>query len=177
MCTSRSCAGCTTSFSCKLILVVCEFPEQSVNKGKCKLWRLSFSEIEKEIILHADGKLQRSKTTSETCRKVILRLLKDDLSQIKLDLGKALCSYHIKTVFLHYLDKVPDDSSWTDQEPNVRRRYVGALRLLLEHVKRRHLPHYFISNVNLINETLLDRPTWDSVEKYFTDRLAEYSQL
>lgn len=153
---------------------MCKFPECSTGEGKCKLWRLSFSEAEKELILFADGKLHRRSATDKTYRKVILRLLKDDLSQLKPVIGKALCSYHMKTIFLHCLDQVPSERCWTDQESNIRRRYVGALRLLVDHLKCRNIPHYFIGNVNLIDKTLLSGTTWNYVEKYFSDRAKEY---
>lgn len=155
---------------------VCELLEQSTDTNKCKLWRLSFSEAEKEIILHADGTLQRGTATGETCRKTILRLLKDDLNQLK-NVGKALCSYHMKTIFLYYLDEVPDESKWANSELIIRKHYVGALRLLIEHLKQRNIPHYFIRNVNLIIEALLSETKWNSAVKYFANIVTEYERL
>ena len=131
--------------------------ELDLDAGQCTLWRISFSAAEKEIILHSDGELKCTSSDTKTHRKDVLRLLKDDVEQLnknKLNYGclprKILNSYHVKTIFLHYLDRVVRDDEWNDEAPNLRERYVEAVKFLIERVRERNLPHYFIDQTNLM---------------------------
>lgn len=139
---------------------------------QCKLWRVSFSEAEKNIILHADETMTDSR--DRTCRKDVLRLLKDDLEEYNKRQAsdkKALCSYHMKTAWLHYLDTTPSDGLW--QTSNVRERYREAVELLLEYIDRREMPHYFVAGVNIIDEKRATAAEWKRIIKHFETSIDE----
>ena len=142
------------------------------------MWRISFSAAEKEIILYSDGTLRS--TSQVTHRKAVLRLLKDDVEQYnkgKSGDRKTLCSYHVKMAFLHYLDRVARDDDWTDEESNIRMRYVEAVKLLIEKLQEGNLPHYFMDKVNTLEESGLTKAELKRAIKYFNDIIMRYATL
>lgn len=141
--------------------------------GKCKLWRISFSAAEKDIILSCDGSLKAS--DEKTNRKDVLRLLKDDIEQLNKEQvrdRKVLCSFHAKTVFLRCLDEFHRDSDWK----NIRDRYVAALKMLVDCLERGHMSHYFISGVNLLDRSNVSAAQWNRVVRYFSDVIAQFDK-
>src|SRR5688572_5572496 len=116
--------------------------EKSCPDNECIFWRISFSAAEKQLTLHADQ--SPSSDSASTCRKSVLRLLKGDLYEFKAnnENNDALCSFHIKTTFLHLMDKVPDDAHWT--KDLLLARYIDGLRMLIDALQKDEIRHYFI---------------------------------
>ena len=148
--------------------------EASKDSGTCKLWRISFSAADKEIVTHADGTLKA--TDEKTCRKDVLRLLKSDVERFNKQqlVGDkdVLCSLHVKTILLGCLDEFRSDRDWID----VRDRYVGALHRFVACLESRVLPHYYVKSVNLIDGSLLSTAQWKKVVKYFKDIIHEFDE-
>lgn len=144
---------------------------------ECILWRISFSAAEKQLTLHADhedpSNCSASAGKGQTFRKSVLRLLKSDLHEFKVnnENNDALCSFHIKTTFLHLIDKLPDASHWTKDQ--LLDRYTDGLRMLVESLQKREICHYFIRSANLLDAQ--KGRQMKAVEQYFTRRLANYT--
>jgi hypothetical protein len=152
-----------------------EFPS---DVDDCRFWRLSFSGAEKEIILHADGTHVRkhestgSSRVKSTCRKDVLRLLKEDLVKFG-RVHKPISSYDLKTTFLHLLDEKPEDSDWaTDKLIN---RYVDALAKVVDGIERETICHYFV-NENLF-DTKLRQTDVTCVLNHFEKILRKYERF
>jgi len=147
------------------------YTEYAMERGRCRWWRLSFSAVEKEILKHADG--IHSRSNGPTCRKVVLRLLKDDLASFyennKLA-DKSVCSYFIKTIVLRLYE---DPVLWSDSQ--LQQRYADGLRRTIDclHVKR--IEHYFIAGENLLDEKEISEEKLNNIKQYFHDRLRHYS--
>lgn len=146
--------------------------EYVMAKHQCRWWRLSFSAAEKEILKHADG--IHSQSDSRTCRKDVLRLLKDDLATFyennKLA-DKSICSYFIKTIVLHLLED--RRKSWADSD--LLQRYVDGLQSTLDCLKDRNIEHYFIKGENLLDEKEISEENLNKIEVYFRNKLTYYS--
>ncbi|XP_035689970.1 cyclic GMP-AMP synthase-like [Branchiostoma floridae] len=117
--------------------------------GGNKLWRLSFSQAEKDIF---SGKIINPTDAShhaKTCRKDCLRCLK----YIKLQLTGGVArdvdfaSYHLKTVLLHAIVKQPN--GW--ENDNLVTCIVYVIDELVQCIIKRHLPHFFIPGYNLFD--------------------------
>ncbi|XP_023687780.1 cyclic GMP-AMP synthase isoform X2 [Paramormyrops kingsleyae] len=114
-------------------------------------WRISFSHIEKEIIMnHGNNRTCCEKNASKCCRKQCLKLLKCLFERLKKlypnDL-KPLCSYHAKTVFLHTLSVRVKDQQWAQKL--LPKCFLLLLGKLEEHVRDASLPHFFVPGHNL----------------------------
>lgn len=109
-----------------------------------KLWRLSFSKIEKKIILHTNS-------GQKTCRKIVFRVLKYILEKAKEKYNiQGLTSYHIKTFMLYQYDEFPADESWSHTMLRTRLHHcIPQLQKVLEEKK---LIHYFLNSVNLTKD-------------------------
>lgn len=126
--------------------------ESETLANQCKLWRLSFSTTEKELLLHADGTLSEGKT----CRKDILRLLKDDLEQLdtsKLRREKleTFSSYALKAIMLGQFSQ-HESTHWRDGPLALGLRYLQALMLWRKAVEDCYLEHHFIPGDNLLED-------------------------
>ena len=145
--------------------------EYGTEKGRCKWWRLSFSAIEKRIVKHADGTCSQDK--GKTCRKDVLRLLKDDLAEFyeknQHFKDKKICSYFMKTVVLGLWE----EQSWADRD--LLPRYVNALERTVKCLSDRNIKHFFIDGENLLNEKEISDSELSAVKKYFHDVLKCYS--
>jgi len=143
---------------------LCLIAEKSCPENKCILWRISFSAAEKQLY----------KETGETYKSVH-RLLKQDLHEFKKnnEQNDALCSFHIKTTFLHLMDKVPDDSEWT--KDRLLDRYKDGLRMLIASLGKGEIKHYFIHRANLLDRQTSKKKQLKSVEQYLSRRLATYT--
>ena len=144
--------------------------EYMTTKGQCRWWRLSFSAAEKNIINHADG--IHSSGKGRTCRKNVLRLLKDDLttfyeySQLP---SKTICSYFTKTVVLRLCE---EDRSWKAKD--LLSRYVEALENTVFCLEAQFIEHYFIKDENLLAEKDMSVRELDMIKEYFTSTLEYY---
>ena len=118
----------------------------------CRSWRISFSMAEKEIIFHADG----TDSSTETCKKDVLRLLKDDVERLNKQMENIfMCSYFMKTVLLHLLDNLHSKRNcWLHKGSKLRLRYTDALLLLVKFLGDANIPHYFIRQENLLDHTV-----------------------
>lgn len=109
-----------------------------------KLWRVSFSNIEKSLILHADR-------GQKTCRKIVFRFLKFILEKAKESYNiQGLCSYHIKTFMLYLYDEWPAEESWS--HTMLRTRLHHCVPQLQKVLRDKKLFHYFLKSVNLSAE-------------------------
>jgi len=106
--------------------------------GRDLLWRQSFSLQEKEILQYMDR--------DGGCRHELLRIVKTIVNREPTSLGR-LESYHLKTAFMHYMKKVGQGSFDKNALAKHFRGFVGTLQSYLE---RGNLPHYWLSNVNLL---------------------------
>jgi len=143
-------------------------------KGRCRWWRLSFSAVEKKIVKHADGTCCQDE--GKTCRKNVLRLLKDDLAKFYennqlFDKDKKICSYFMKTIVLGLWEE--QSQSWADSD--LLPRYVNALDRTVNCLSKRYIEHYFIKGENLLDETEISDLKLRGVKKYFHDILTHYS--
>ena len=142
-------------------------------KGQCKWWRLSFSAVEKLIVKHADG--THSSSDGQTCRKNVLRLLKDDLGKFYENnqlSGKSICSYFMKTIVLHLWE---DEESWSDSDLPLR--YVDALQRTVQYLEDKNIQHFFIEGENLLDEKEISDKDLNIIKAYFEGILRRYSVL
>jgi len=144
-------------------------------KRRCKWWRLSFSAAEKQIINHADGTYKKMKSTGRpsTCRKDVLRLLKDDLSKFYDNNDfpeKNICSYFLKTIVLRLYE---EERSWDAK--HLLQRYVEALKKTVFSLEARFIEHYFIKHENLLAEKDIPGRELDMIKKHFTSILVHYA--
>src|SRR6218665_2139265 len=106
-------------------------------------WRLSFS-IAEIVLLHSWTKTQQ----------IVYHLLRYFAKRelIKKDCSKedeVLCTYHLKTLMLWTCEEMP--SKWWDSSPVIA-LCCELLSVLLDWLKRRHYPNYFIPEANLFHQ-------------------------
>ncbi|XP_069572837.1 cyclic GMP-AMP synthase [Brachyistius frenatus] len=122
-------------------------------------WRISFSHVEKKIIMsHGNKKTCCESNATKCCRKPCLMLLKSLIEGLKQRFPKELddlCSYHGKTAFLHTLSSRFDDSMWAPQQ--LPTCFVYLLGALEDHARRRVLPHFFVPECNLFAQAVFPR--------------------
>jgi len=148
--------------------------EFGFEERRCKWWRLSFSAAEKDIILLADGEF--SSTRSRTCRKDVLRLLKNDLSEFYRNnrfADEKVCSYYIKTIFLHLLEETTQSELWA--LGRLRCRYADALQRTASAFERGYIEHYFIAGENILGEKHIPKKELAAVKQYFLNKYFRYN--
>ena len=101
-------------------------------------WRLSSSQAEKQLI--------RSFNTCQMQCYFLLKLVLVFL--IKPSLPHTLCSYHMKTLILHVVEK-SDPVEWT--EKNLASCFTKCLQFLITCIEQAHLSQYFIKSHNLFD--------------------------
>ena len=102
-----------------------------------KSWRFSFSVAECEL----------SKLVPDTAKKCFLALkiiLKDHLQPVVPEIG----SYHIKTIFLNTMEKLPV-GFWADE--NIERCFLTLLKELRIALRTMKCPHHWFSSINLFS--------------------------
>ena len=104
------------------------------------LWRQSFSLQEKEILQSMD--------IDSGCRHELLRIVKTIVNRERTSLG-SLESYHLKTAFMHYRKK--EVQGW-NRGSALEKHFLGFLRALQSYLENRYLPHYWLSDVNLLED-------------------------
>ncbi|XP_078364436.1 uncharacterized protein LOC144648864 [Oculina patagonica] len=98
-------------------------------------WRFSFSLAEVEL----------SKLVPETARKCFLALkiiLKDHLQPV----ASGITSYHLKTIFLNTLEKVPV-AFWVDE--NIEECFLTLLTELRDALESMNCRHHWFSKINM----------------------------
>jgi len=147
-----------------------------LEERRCRWWRLSFSAAEKVIILHADGKY--SSSGARTCRKDVLRLLKDDLDEFYRNnhfADRTICSYYVKTILLRLLEEKTDPELWS--KDCLRCRYVDALERTVSDLERGYIEHYFIAGDNILGDRHITDRELNAVEQYFLNKYLHYSSV
>ena len=117
------------SLGCHLV------PKPAPNDTDKTSWRFSFSVAEVEL----------SKLVPDTARKCFLALkiiLKDHLQPV----ASAVTSYHIKTIFLNFLEKVPV-GFW--EERNIEECFLTLLAELRDALASRNCRHHWFSSINM----------------------------
>jgi len=124
-------------------------------------------------MLHADG--TNSSSNDRTCRKDVFRLLKNDLFEFYRNnrfADETVCSYYIKTIFLHLLEERTQSEVWTSE--SLRLRYVEALDQTVICFESRYIEHYFIADENILSEKHIPEKQLVGVKRYFLDKLRYY---
>ncbi|CAM9649211.1 unnamed protein product [Lampetra planeri] len=132
-----------------------------------KAWRISFSEVEKDIVLnHGNKNTCCEKGQEHCCRKECLKLLKWLLESFKKctpRMRNNLCSYHAKTVWLHACADRPDDSNW-----NLKNRLLCFINLLKDFAmaaRKGILFHFFLPKYNLFDQKLVTGSSLKHLER------------
>ena len=110
--------------------------------------RISWSHLELKLIQELPESIRQGYIA---CKYVVKRFLKARRGENEADGGRSrLCSYHIKTVFLSYLEKNPPSMI-----TSTFGLFLDLLHELDECLKVRKLPHYFLAECDLL-ETMED---------------------
>ncbi|XP_066465687.1 cyclic GMP-AMP synthase isoform X2 [Tiliqua scincoides] len=118
-------------------------------------WRLSFSHIEKDIIMHhGNEKTCCEREGKKCCRKACLKLLKYLLELLKTkhenrNQFDKFCSYHAKTALFQACVKWPHDSEW--RETDLDDCFEKFLDFFLDCLKSAALRHFFIPEFNFFS--------------------------
>ncbi|CAJ0944044.1 unnamed protein product, partial [Ranitomeya imitator] len=130
-------------------------------------WRISFSNIEKEILSnHGNGKTccesGGSKKEIKQCLKLLkflLELFKENGKQRKMD---QFCSYHAKTALLHLCAKHPKDDDWKLEDlESCFDRYV---RFFQDRLKNYTLDNFFLPSHNLFSSESVDKSNYAALK-------------
>ncbi|KAJ6665819.1 hypothetical protein lerEdw1_001291 [Lerista edwardsae] len=130
--------------------------------GQCLIdcWRLSFSHIEKDIILcHGSEKTCCESEGKKCCRKDCLKLLKYLLELLKTkhenrNQFDKFFSYHAKTAFFQACVEWPKDSEWL--ETKLDDCFEKFLDFFLDCLKNAELRHFFIPEFNFFSTDRID---------------------
>ncbi|XP_077343512.1 cyclic GMP-AMP synthase-like [Lithobates pipiens] len=128
-------------------------------KDKKDTWRISFSNIEKDIISnHGSAKTCCERQGPMCCRKQCLKLMKYILKQLKERGNRRMnqfYSYHAKTALLHTCVQFPKDEDWKQEDLHICfNRYVEFFQKCL---KTYSLPNFFIPSQNLFSPDEVDK--------------------
>ncbi|XP_072912797.1 cyclic GMP-AMP synthase-like [Hemitrygon akajei] len=123
-----------------------------------EMWRISFSHIEKMMIMnHGSAKICCENKSPKCCRKSCLKLLKNLIGKLKEKHPRILayvCSYHAKTTLLHACIKRPSDDMWRLED--LARCFLQLLDDFTECLKKADLPHFFIPSYNFFDSQKFD---------------------
>ena len=108
-------------------------------KNEC-LWRKTFSPKEKQLLASMDRE-------DQGCRHELLQIVKTAVKRPVTSL--PLDSYHLKTAFMHYIKR--GDLDWVSRDA-LGKNFVGFLRELQSHMASRNLPHYWLDDVNVLDD-------------------------
>ena len=103
------------------------------------LWRQSFSLKEKAELRDMDR--------DSGCRHELYRIVKTIINREWTSLGR-LKSYHLKTAFMHYIKKKP--YNWNNY--SLGQHFHGFLQHLQAFLDKGNLPHYWLPDVNLLDD-------------------------
>ncbi|XP_051853228.1 cyclic GMP-AMP synthase [Antechinus flavipes] len=135
-------------------------PVKEGNGFQANIWRLSFSHIEKKMLMNHGSSKRCCETKMLCCRKKCLKLMKYLLEQLKkkFENHKGLNkfhSYHIKTAFFHLCAQKPHDSQW--QKENLQQCFDACVTYFLHCLQIEQLIHFFIPRCNLFSRDLIDK--------------------
>ncbi|XP_018422856.1 PREDICTED: cyclic GMP-AMP synthase-like [Nanorana parkeri] len=138
-------------------------------KDKKDTWRISFSNIEKDILSHhGSAKTCCERQGPMCCRKLCLKLMKYILKQLKSENQRRMnqfCSYHAKTALLHTCTLYPKDEDWKLEDLDVCfNRYVESF---LNCLRTYSLSNFFIPSHNLFSSDYIDKSSC----KYLFEKL------
>ncbi|KAM4042995.1 cyclic GMP-AMP synthase-like [Anomaloglossus baeobatrachus] len=143
-------------------------------------WRISFSNIEKDILSnHGNGKTccetggsKREMCCRKQCLKLmkyLLELFKEDGKQKKMD---QFCSYHAKTALLHHCANHPKDDDWKLEDlESCFNRYVNFFQECLMSYK---LPNFFLPSHNLFSADSIDTSSCDYLYRKIEEQKPNY---
>ncbi|KAJ8273065.1 hypothetical protein GJAV_G00096970 [Gymnothorax javanicus] len=136
-------------------------------------WRISFSNIEKEIIKnHGQARTCCESRATMCCRKRCLMLLKCLIEGLKIRYPEELerlCSYHGKTVFLHTLCRRGSDSQWAPSDfPS---NFMALLMALEGYASNGQLPHFFIPAYNLFSTPAFPRKALACLQRALEEQI------
>lgn len=123
-------------------------------------WLYSFSQVEKKLYQHVN------RNQPNACRHKLHRILKTLREELQLT---PLTSYHFKTIMLYEYEEYAQDSDWSDDQ--LAERFKSALRRLLECLRERNCPHYFIPSVNLFDRDSFNFDRYDFLKRKVTKLL------
>ncbi|XP_006812821.1 cyclic GMP-AMP synthase-like receptor 1 [Saccoglossus kowalevskii] len=141
--------------------------EVGLEPGDDKHWRLSFSSVEKELLLRAD-----TRTYAPTVRKNCYKIFKYILTNLKerhKRIFASLRSFQLKTVFLHCCVMYPNDKQWSDQF--LEQRLVDLLQFFIESLRGANLCHFFLPNYNMFSRSHFERVTLNGMANKLEDVL------
>ncbi|XP_078256197.1 cyclic GMP-AMP synthase-like [Rhinoraja longicauda] len=127
-----------------------------------EMWRISFSHIEKKMIMnHGNMKTCCENGSPKCCRKSCLKLLKHLIEKLKEKHPRILahvCSYHAKTTLFHACVQRPTDEMWRPED--LAECFLQLLDSFTDHLRRANLPHFFIPACNLFDHRMLDTKSY-----------------
>lgn len=106
------------------------------------LWRESFSMKEKEMMQSMDR-------DDYGCKHELFRIVQTILHREPSPLGRLAGSYHLKTAFMHYINKQRE--KW-DGKNDLAEHFLGFLDELQIFLKTGNLPHFWLHGVNMLED-------------------------
>ncbi|XP_041420611.1 cyclic GMP-AMP synthase isoform X2 [Xenopus laevis] len=135
------------------------------------LWRISFSHIEKLILMnHGNAKTCCESKRDKCCRKQCLKLMKYLLEQLNSKGSRNMthfCSYHAKTALLHSCTLYPKDEDWKPE--HIAGCFGRYIEYFIKCLKEANLPNFFIPSLNLFSEEFIPKTSL----KYLRTKLKE----
>ena len=126
--------------------------------------RMSWSHLELKLIQELPESVRQGYIA---CKYVMKRFLKAHRGQNEAADGRSrVCSYHLKVVFLRFLEKRPPTQITSPFE-----LFLVLLRELDEYLKVGNLPHYFLAECNLLETVAADER--GIARQVFTDILSD----
>uniref|UniRef100_UPI00398E4DBE cyclic GMP-AMP synthase-like n=1 Tax=Pristiophorus japonicus TaxID=55135 RepID=UPI00398E4DBE len=123
--------------------------------GKRKTWRISFSHVEKTLLMnHGSMKSCCHRGAVGCCRKNCLKLMKYLVHVLKEQYPQELSklnSYYIKTAYFHSMVQRHKDDQWPASK--VVECFLKFLDDFIEHVEKAELKHFFVATSNLFDST------------------------
>ncbi|XP_077342855.1 cyclic GMP-AMP synthase-like [Lithobates pipiens] len=143
--------------------MVAKKPSQGTKYNK-DTWRISFSNIEKDIMNNHHEKDNTTCQETMCCRKPCLKLMKDLLEKLKHSGTQSInefISYHAKTALLHICTNYPRDEDWKMTNLDVCfKRYVEFFQ---EYLKNYDLLNFFIPSHNLFSIDDIPKKSCDNL--------------
>jgi hypothetical protein len=136
--------------------------------NECRLWRLSFSAAEKYVMHQANTSKLKS------CRKDVLRLLKQDLYTAKLTTEdkEGFCSFYLKNIVLSLTETT---KAWDSID--LAERYIDALRKTVECLRAERVSSYFVLGANIIELKEISSKHKCAILKYYEEQIKKYTSL
>ena len=111
--------------------------------------RMSWSHLELKLIQELPGSIRQGYIA---CKYVMKRFLEAHRGQNEAAYGRSrVCSYHLKVVFLRFLEKRPPS-----QITSPFGLFLDLLRELDQYLELGKLPHYFLAKCNLLENVADD---------------------